>query len=63
MSLLDDILQRTRADLEKRRSRFPLSELQRRAKDMPPPKSLKEALSNGFSIIGEIKRRSPIRAR
>lgn len=59
MSLLSDILQRTRADLVERQSRLPLSELQRRAEDMPPPKSLKEALSNGFSIIGEIKRRSP----
>jgi len=59
MSLLNDILQRTRSDLVERRSHLPLSELQRRAKDMPPPKSLKGALSKGFSIIGEIKRRSP----
>ena len=59
MSVLSDILQRTRADLVERQSRLPLSELRRRANDMPPPKSLKEALSNGFSIIGEIKRRSP----
>jgi indole-3-glycerol phosphate synthase len=59
MSLLSDILQRTRADLVERRSRLPLSELRRRAEDMAPPKSLKNALSKGFSIIGEIKRRSP----
>lgn len=59
MSLISDILQRTRADLVERQSRLPLSELRRRAEDMPPPKSLKDALSNGFSIIGEIKRRSP----
>jgi len=59
MSLLSDILQRTRADLVERQSRLPLSELRRRADDMPPPKSLKDALSSGFSIIGEIKRRSP----
>ncbi len=59
MSLLSDILRRTRSDLVERRSHLPLSELQRRAKDMPPPKSLKDALSKRFSIIGEIKRRSP----
>lgn len=59
MSLLSDILRRTKADLVERRSRLPLSELRRRAEDMPPPKSLKDALSKGFSIIGEIKRRSP----
>ena len=59
MSLLNDILQRTRADLEKRRSRLPLSELQRRAKDATPTRSLEQALSNGFSIVGEIKQRSP----
>jgi len=59
MSLLSDILRRTRADLVERRSRLALSELRRRAEDMPPPKSLKDALSKGFSIIGEIKRRSP----
>lgn len=59
MSLLSDILRRTQADLIERRSRLPLSELRRRADDMPPPKSLKDALSKGFSIIGEIKRRSP----
>jgi len=59
MSLLSDILRRTRSDLVERRSHLPLSELQRRAEDMPPPKSLKDALSKRFSIIGEIKRRSP----
>ena len=59
MSLLSDILRRTRADVEERRSRLPLSELRRRAKDMPPTRSLKQALSNGFGIIGEIKSRSP----
>ncbi len=59
MSLLSDILQRTRADVNKRRALLPLSELQRRAKDAAPTRSLAQALSNGFSIIGEIKQRSP----
>ena len=59
MSLFSEILRRTRADLDERQSRLPLSELRRRAKDAPPPRSLKDALSRGFSIIGEIKRRSP----
>ena len=59
MSMLSDIILRTRADLDERRSRLPLSELQRIAEDMPPPRSLKDSLSTGFSIIGEIKRRSP----
>jgi len=59
MSLLSDILKQTDTDLNERRSRVPMSELQRRAKDAPPPRSLKDALSRGFSIIGEIKRRSP----
>jgi indole-3-glycerol phosphate synthase len=59
MSLLDDILQRTLADVNKRRAHLPLAELQRRANDAAPTRSLAQALSNGFSIIGEIKRKSP----
>ena len=60
MSLLSDIIGKTEADLVERKLRVPLSELQRMVKDAPPTRSLQKALSRaGFSIIGEIKRRSP----
>lgn len=59
MSLLSDILTRTEADLEIRRRHLPESDLKKRAADAPPTRSLKEALSCDFSIIGEIKRCSP----
>jgi indole-3-glycerol phosphate synthase len=59
MSLLSDIITRTRADMEARRARVPEAELKRLVADAAPIRSLKDALSHGFSIIGEIKKRSP----
>ena len=60
MSVLTDILKRTVSDLKIAKARRPLSELQKMAKDAPPVRSLKKALRAArFSIIGEIKERSP----
>lgn len=58
--ILHKILPRTKADIEIRRSRVPLSELQQRVKDAPRVRSLAAALqSRGFGIIGEVKTKSP----
>jgi indole-3-glycerol phosphate synthase len=60
MSVLTDILQRTRRDLIIRKSQISVGELQRQVKDAPPVRSLRKALKSArFSIIAEIKRRSP----
>jgi indole-3-glycerol phosphate synthase len=60
MSVLDDILRQTRADLQARMSHLPLAELKQIVSGLPPVRSLKDALrSNRFKIIGEIKERSP----
>ncbi|OGR87777.1 MAG: hypothetical protein A3A86_05290 [Elusimicrobia bacterium RIFCSPLOWO2_01_FULL_60_11] len=57
MTLLDEILERTRSDLEERRSRVPLAELERMA--APPVRPFLKGFGKGFRIIGEIKASSP----
>jgi indole-3-glycerol phosphate synthase len=62
--ILDDILGRTRADLEARRSLYPIGELARAAEAMAaraPARSLRAALRRpgGVTAIAEHKRRSP----
>lgn len=59
--ILDDILARTRVDLEVRRGQRPLAALETEAARMPPARSLAQALRRPGEIacIAEFKRRSP----
>ncbi|HVV16625.1 MAG TPA: indole-3-glycerol phosphate synthase TrpC [Polyangia bacterium] len=59
--ILDDILARTRADLESRRAGRPLASVEAAAAQMPPARSLARALRQPGAItcIAEFKRRSP----
>ncbi|MBI4735690.1 MAG: indole-3-glycerol-phosphate synthase TrpC, partial [candidate division NC10 bacterium] len=69
MSILDDILHRTRADVLERRSRAPLSELSARCRDLPPPRDHLGALrrdggqdgrrGGSIRLIAEVKKASP----
>ena len=59
MSLKTRIIERVQADVAARRSRVPLSELKEMIESAPKCKSLLDALRKGFSIIGEIKEKSP----
>lgn len=66
---MDDILQRTRADVLDRRAHVPLSELERRCRDCPPTRDFKGALRRGVGtdgrrtgpirVIAEVKKASP----
>jgi len=59
--ILDDILARTRVDLDERRAIRPLPVVEEAALRMPPPRSLARALRRPGEIgcIAEFKRRSP----
>ena len=59
--ILDDILARTRTDLELRRGRVPLAELEAACRARPPARSLAAALRRPgvVTCIAEHKRRSP----
>ena len=59
--ILDDILVRTRADLEARKRDKPIADLERAAAAQPPVRSLAAALRRPGAIacIAEFKRRSP----
>lgn len=59
--ILDDILARTRADLETRKRERPLAAVEREAAARPPARSLAAALRRPGAIacIAEFKRRSP----
>lgn len=60
MSVLDRILREKRKHLAVCKARLPMSELRIRAQTAPPVRSLRDALiSHRFSVIGEIKRKSP----
>ena len=60
MSVLDDINAGVLADLEIRRSRVPLAEVERRALEALPALSPMPAFrSAGLSVIAEVKRSSP----
>lgn len=69
MTILDDILVRTRADLELRRTRVPLSELKARCDDRPPARDMLGALrreagtdrrrGGPIRLVAEVKRASP----
>jgi indole-3-glycerol phosphate synthase len=60
MNVLDRIVEATRSDLERRRERVPLSELERVATRAREDRPFSEALTRpGISVIAEHKRRSP----
>jgi len=71
ISLLDRILERTRADLAGRKSRLPLGELRARCRDLPPARDFRGALRRGsdptarragaLRVIAEVKKASPSR--
>lgn len=61
-TVLDQILRRTAADLEARKRRVPLAELDRWAAGQPEPVGLTRALVGpGVAVIAEVKRASPSR--
>ena len=60
MNVLDRIVSATLEDVERRRSRVPLSELESAAAQRPEGRPFTEALQRpGISLIAEHKRRSP----
>jgi indole-3-glycerol phosphate synthase len=60
VNVLDRIVEATRSDLERRRERVPLSELERVATRAREDRPFSEALTRpGISLIAEHKRRSP----
>ena len=69
MSILHDILQRTRADVLDRRAHVPLSELKGRCRDCPPTRDFVMALrrdvgnegrrAGPIRVIAEVKKASP----
>jgi indole-3-glycerol phosphate synthase len=59
MSFLDEIVQRKRDEIAAAKKERDLLTLKRMIGDAPPVRSFSGALSNGFGLIAEIKRRSP----
>lgn len=63
MSILDEIVASVKADVAKRESTIPLSEIRKQAANAPSPRDAVKALQNkpgAVSIIGELKRCTPI---
>ena len=61
-TVLDQILERTAADLAERRVAIPVASLERQAADRPAAWPLRDAIGGpGVSVIAEIKRGSPSR--
>ncbi|HEX7548463.1 MAG TPA: hypothetical protein VF417_05675, partial [Candidatus Methylomirabilis sp.] len=59
MSILDEILRRTRADVLDRRARVPLEELRARCRDLPPTRDFRRALRRESGEVG--RRRGAVR--
>jgi indole-3-glycerol phosphate synthase len=59
MAFLDEILERKRSEIVAAKKQRDLGVLKRMIADAPPLRSFSPALTNGFGIIAEIKRRSP----
>jgi indole-3-glycerol phosphate synthase len=59
-TVLDEILERVRADVEARQKRVPLAAVKERAAAAPPPRDAYSALRRpGVGVIAEIERSSP----
>lgn len=59
-TFLDEVVQRTRADVDARRQQVPLEALQERLEPAPRGRPFSEALvQEGISLIAEMKRSSP----
>ncbi len=62
MSVLEEILDRKRVEVNEARAAVPLKELKARIHDLRPPRPFKNALQgNGLAVIAEIKKASPSR--
>src|SRR6266496_5701858 len=59
MAFLDEIVERKRNEIAAAKKLRDLDTLKRMVADAPPLRSFSNALSNGFGLIAEIKRRSP----
>src|SRR5689334_19799716 len=59
MAFLDEIVDRKRAEVAAAKKLRDLSALKRMIGDAPAMRSFSGALTNGFGLIAEIKRRSP----
>lgn len=58
-TILDTILEDVRLEVAAAKKATPLSEIQARLAEAPPPRDFATALSRGFGLIAEIKERSP----
>jgi indole-3-glycerol phosphate synthase len=56
---LDQILRAKEGEITAAKKAMSIGDLKRMAQDAPPLRSFKNALSNGFGVIAEIKRKSP----
>jgi indole-3-glycerol phosphate synthase len=59
MAFLHQVLRDTAQEMHAAKRRYPITELKRMIRDAPPIRSLFSALSGGFGLIAEVKRRSP----
>ena len=59
MAFLDQILERKKAEVDEAKKLRPLDDVKRMMRDAPPVVSFSDALSHGFGMIAEIKKRSP----
>ena len=59
MSFLEEIVERKRGEIAEAKRKRDLAELKRMLPDAPPLRPFAAALTNGFGLIAELKRRSP----
>jgi len=59
MTILGEILQAVRDELQSRRAQCPPAELRARVVDAPHARDFHASLTRGFGLIAEVKRRSP----
>src|SRR4051812_1620437 len=59
MPFLDEILDCTEAEIASAKKDRSIGDLKRMIRDAPPLRSFHSALSNGFGMIAEVKKRSP----
>jgi indole-3-glycerol phosphate synthase len=59
MPFIDEILKQTDIEISRAKKDRSIGDLKRMIRDAPPLRSFHSALSNGFGLIAEIKKRSP----